>query len=37
MPPSIISGEVAARDIHRKLTGAKELSSSPSLSKSSHA
>ncbi|WP_253932305.1 NAD(P)/FAD-dependent oxidoreductase [Lewinella sp. W8] len=37
MPPSIISGEVAARDIHRKLTGAKELSSSTSLSNSSHA
>ncbi len=28
MPPSIISGEVAARDIHRALTGAKELSPS---------
>lgn len=26
MPPSIISGEVAARDIHRSITGAKELS-----------
>lgn len=29
MPPSIISGEVAARDIHQSLTGAKDLTSSP--------
>ncbi|MEM9928510.1 MAG: phytoene desaturase family protein [Bacteroidota bacterium] len=28
MPPSIISGEVAARDIHQALTGAKNLSAS---------
>lgn len=29
MPPSIISGEVAARDIHHNITGAKDLTSSP--------
>ena len=29
MPPSIISGEVAARDIHRALTGATRLPTSP--------
>jgi phytoene desaturase len=28
MPPSIISGEVAARDIHRAMTGAKNFTSS---------
>lgn len=36
MPPSIISGEVAARDIHHNLTGAKDLTSSPQ-PKSTHA
>ncbi|MEM1359031.1 MAG: phytoene desaturase family protein [Bacteroidota bacterium] len=29
MPPSIISGEVAARDVHHTLTGLKDLSSYP--------
>ncbi len=29
MPPSIISGEVAARDVHRHLTGASDFSTQP--------
>lgn len=29
MPPSIISGEVAARDVHHALTGTRSLTSSP--------
>ncbi|OAV42984.1 NAD(P)/FAD-dependent oxidoreductase [Lewinella sp. 4G2] len=29
MPPSIISGEVVARDVHQSLTGAKDISSKP--------
>ncbi len=36
MPPSIISGEVAARDIHHNITGAKDLTSTPQ-PKSAHA
>ena len=32
MPPSIISGEVAARDVHRDLTGQRTLSAEPTAS-----
>ena len=37
MPPSIISGEVAARDIHQATTGAKNLTSSLSQSQPTNA
>jgi phytoene desaturase len=37
MPPSIISGEVAARDIHRAVSGAKDLTSTSSQLQSTHA